>query len=82
MREKHLYLEGRFVYSFGKNGQGLTDEFNDLNQLLMFLGKDNHITLHNSFIDQCDDVYDLVFDISPRDNVDYLFKNNEETIES
>ena len=31
MRDSHLYLEGRLAYSFGKNGQGLTNEFDIIN---------------------------------------------------
>ena len=77
MKEPHLYLKGRFVYSFGKNGQGLIDEFDILNQLTNLFGKDNFITLHTSFIDQADDVYDLIFDIEPRENGKYLFKDEQ-----
>ena len=78
MRESHLYLKGRLAYSFGKNGQGLTNEFDIINQLIDLLGKDNFITMHKSFIDQTDDVYDLVFDIEPKENVDYLIEDEVE----
>ena len=79
-----LYFKGRFAYSFGKNGQGLLNEFDLINQLVNVLGKDNFVTIHKSFIDQTDNVYDLVFDVVPRDNVEYLFVdvNNETTIGS
>lgn len=77
MRESHLYLKGRLAYSFGKNGQGLTNEFDIINQIISLFGKDNFITMHKSFIDQCDDVYDLIFDIQPRTDVNYLFKDKE-----
>lgn len=77
MRESHLYFEGRLAYSFGKNGQGLTNEFEILNQLTNLFGKDNFITIHKSFIDQCDDVYDLIFDVTPREKVDYLLKDEK-----
>lgn len=77
MRDSHLYLEGRLVYSFGKNGQGLTNEFDIINQIISLFGKDNFITMHKSFIDQCDDVYDLVFDIQPRTDVNCLLKDKE-----
>lgn len=76
-RENKLYLEGRLAYSFGKNGGGLSNEFDILNQLINLFGKDNFITMHKSIIDQTDDVYDLIFDIAPKENVDYLFKDNE-----
>lgn len=77
MRDSHLYLGGRLAYSFGKNGQGLTNEFDIINQIISLFGKDNFITMHKSFIDQCDDVYDLIFDIQPRTDVNYLFKDKE-----
>ena len=80
MKERHLYFEGRFAYSFGKNGQGLSDEFDMINQLVQLLSKDNYVTLHRSNIDQVDDVYDLIFDIMPRENVDYLL--SDEKVES
>lgn len=78
MKENHLYLEGKLAYSFGKNGQGLSDEFEILNPILKLFSKDNHITLHKSNVDQIDDVYDLIFDIKPRSNVDYLMNDNIE----
>ena len=78
MREKHLYLKGRLAYSFGKNGMGLSDEFDIIDQITKLFSKDNHITIHKSFIDQCDDVYDLIFDIEPRNDVDYLLKDKKE----
>ena len=77
MRENKLYIEGRLAYSFGKNGKGLTDEFETINLIMKLFSKDNYITIHKSFIDQTDDVYDIVFDISPRENVNYLLKDNE-----
>lgn len=77
MRENHLYLKGRLAYSFGKNGQGLTDEFETINLIMKLFSKDNYITIHKSFINQTDDVYDIVFDFSPRKNVNYLLKDNE-----
>ena len=80
MKEKHLYFEGRFAYSFGKNGQGLSDEFDIINQLVQLLSKDNHISIHKSCIDQVDDVYDLVFDSLPKEDVTYLL--DDEKVES
>ena len=75
MKENHLYLKGRLAYSFGKNGKGLSNEFEILDPILKLFSKDNHITIHKSIIDQADDVYDLIFDIEPNANVDYLFEN-------
>ena len=77
MHENRLFFNGRFAYSFGQNGGGLSDEFDLINQLVKLFSKDNYVTLHKSFIDQTDDIYDLIFDITPRDNVDYLLKDNE-----
>lgn len=80
-RENKLYFVGRLAYSFGKNGRGLSNEFDILNQLINLFGKDNFITIHKSFIDQMDDVYDLIFDITPRENIDYLLKDTENEVE-
>ena len=83
MREPRLYLRGRLVYSFGKNGLGLSDEFDIINQITKLFSKDNHISIHKAFIDQVDDVYDLIFDIIPRTDVNYLLNDkNEEVAES
>ena len=82
MREPRLYLKGRLAYSFGKNGQGLSDEFDIINQITKLFSKDNHITINKTFIDQVDDVYDLVFDIIPRTDVNYLLNDNEKVAES
>lgn len=78
MRESHTYLKGRLAFLFGKNGQGLSDEFDIIDQITELLSKDNHITIHKSFIDQADDVYDLVFDVEPRNNVNYLLDDEVE----
>lgn len=80
-RENKLYFEGRLVYSFGKNGGGLSNEFDILNQLINLFGKDNFVTMHKSNIDQIDDVYDLIFDVVPKENVDYLFKDTKNEVE-
>lgn len=83
MREPCLYLRGRLAYSFGKNGQGLSDEFDIINQITKLFSKDNHISIHKAFIDQVDDVYDLIFDIIPKTDVNYLLNDkNEEVAES
>lgn len=83
MREPRLYLRGRLVYSFGKNGLGLSDEFDIINQITKLFSKDNHVSIHKALIDQVDDVYDLIFDIIPRTDVNYLLNDkNEEVAES
>ncbi len=78
MREPHLYLKGRLAYSFGKNGSGLTNEFDIIHQITSLFGKDNHVTMHKAFIDQLDDVYDLTFDIEPKVDVSYLMIDKDE----
>ena len=80
MRENHLYFKGRLAYSFGKNGGGLSDEFDIINQIVKLFSKDNFISIHKSFVDQTDDVYDLIFDILPKENVNYLL--DDEKVES
>ena len=79
-RARHIYVKGRIAFSFGKNGKGLSDEFDIINQITNLFSRDNFITMHKSFIDQCDDVYDLIFDIEPRNEVDYLLKDDEENV--
>ena len=76
-RTRHIYVTGRIAFSFGKNGGGLSDEFDIINQITTLFSEDNHITMHKSFIDQCDDVYDLIFDIEPKKDVNYLLKDDE-----
>lgn len=80
MRENHLYFKGRLAYSFGKNGGGLSDEFDIINQIVKLFSKDNFVSIHKSFVDQADDVYDLIFDILPKENVNYLL--DDEKVES
>lgn len=83
MREPRLYLRGRLAYSFGKNGPGLSDEFDIINQITKLFSTDNHVSIHKAFIDQVDDVYDLIFDIIPKTDVNYLLNDkNEEVAES
>ena len=79
-RARHIYVKGRIAFSFGKNGGGLSDEFDIINQITNLFSRDNFVTMHKSFIDQCDDVYDLIFDIEPRKNVDYLFNDDEKNV--
>lgn len=78
-RERHLFVKGRLCYSFGKNGGGLTDELSEIGSIIKLFSKDNYITLHKAFVDQPDDVYDLVFDSTPREGIDTsdLFNDNE-----
>ena len=79
-RTRHIYVSGRIAFSFGKNGRGLSDEFDIINQITNLFSRDNYVTMHKSFIDQCDDVYNLIFDIEPREDVNYLLE--DEKVES
>ena len=80
MGKSRMYLKGRLAFSFGKNGEGLSDEFEIIDKITKIFSGDNYITIHKSFIDQCDDVYDLVFDIEPKNNIDYLLKDDEKKL--
>ena len=66
-RERKIVLDGTLVYSFGKNGPGLSDEFLQIGALINQLSKDNHVFLEESFIDACDDVYDFKFKVTPHE---------------
>ena len=75
-RERKIVMEGTMTYSFGKNGQGLSDEFIQIGELINTLSKDNHIFIEDAFIDACDDVYDLKFNIIPHDENKWMVKEN------
>lgn len=71
-REDHIVLDGRFVYSFGKNGPGLSDELLKIGKFVKDLSKDNYIYLENATIDALDDVYDLTFRSFPKEEHRWL----------
>lgn len=71
-RERKIVFNGELFYSFGKNGQGLSNEFLEIGELINKLSKDNHIYLEESFIDACDDIYDLRFKVVPRKEMEYI----------
>lgn len=82
-KTRHIYVKGRIAFSFGKNGGGLSDEFDIINQITNLFSRDNYVTMHKSFIDQFDDVYNLIFDVEPREDVNYLLVDKEdEKVES
>jgi hypothetical protein len=66
-RKPKFVVKGEMNFSFGKNGLGLSDEFLELGKVIALLSEDNYIYMKESFIDNCDDVYDLKFDIIPHD---------------
>jgi hypothetical protein len=75
-RERKIVIEGMMNFSFGKNGQGLTDELIQIGELVKTLSKDNHIYIEDSFIDACDDVYDLKFHITPHEENKWMMEKN------
>ena len=75
-RERKIVIEGMMNFSFGKNGQGLTDELIQIGELVKTLSKDNHIYIEDSFIDACDDVYDLKFHITPHKENRWMLEKN------
>ena len=78
-RERKIVIEGMMNFSFGKNGQGLTDELVQIGTLIQTLSKDNHIYIEDSFIDACDDVYDLKFHITPHDENKWMLERKFNT---
>lgn len=71
-------LKGNKAFSFGKNGNGLSDEFLELGNIIYSLSKDNNVYLRDSNIDTLDDVYDLSFDVVPKENRNKsVFKDEE-----
>ena len=76
MRTSKIITKGEFVYSFGKNGSGITDEFESLNNYIKNISKDNYVFMTDAIIDAADDVYELKFNVIPKTD-DYLFNDNE-----
>ena len=62
VRERNLV-----EFSFGKNGQGITDEFIKIGNRIRTLTEKNYIYLVDARMDSLDDVYDLIFEIHERD---------------
>ena len=73
-RERKLVVSGKMNFSFGKNGSGLTNELLQIGELIEYLSKDNHIYIEDAFIDSCDDVYDLKFQIIPHEENEWMLK--------
>ena len=75
-RKPQFVVKGEMNFSFGKNGLGLSDEFLELGKLIALLSEDNHIYIKESFIDTCDDVYALKFDIIPHDENKWMLERS------
>ena len=54
------------VFTFGKNGGGLTTEFIKIGERIADLSKTNHVYLADAKIDVLDDTYTLTFDCYDR----------------
>lgn len=53
---------------FGKNGQGITSEFLEINNVLdTYTDKFTIYLMEDSFIDTLDDVYEFKFKLIPKD---------------
>lgn len=73
MKQNKILINGTLIYSFGKNGTGISDEFEQLNDIIEPLSKDNYVYLTDSSIDGLDDVYSLKFNIIPRNENEQYF---------
>ena len=80
-RKNKIVVKGIINFSFGKNGQGLSNELIEIGTLIKQLSEDNHIHLIESSIDAVDDVYDLKFKIIPREENSYMIENYKEKSE-
>lgn len=78
-RPSRIVMEGKINFSFGKNGLGLSDELIKIGNLINLLSKDNHVYLVDSFIDACDDVYDLKFEVIPHIENKWMFEDKTNT---
>ena len=75
-RVRKIVVDGMINFSFGKNGQGLSDELIQIGTLINQLSADNHVYLEESFIDACDDVYDLKFKVIPNDENKWMIEKS------
>lgn len=57
-----------YIVDFGKNGQGITDEFTALGKRIETLSESYRVYMHyDSFIDTADDVYTLKFVLAKKE---------------
>jgi hypothetical protein len=75
-RERKVVMHGVINFSFGKNGRGLSDELLEIGKFINTLSKDNHVYMTDSFIDECDDVYDLKFRVTPYKENAWMVKDD------
>lgn len=52
---------------FGKNMMGLSDELIKIGEKINELSKTNRVLMRDSFIDECDDVYQFKFVYFPKE---------------
>ena len=55
------------IIDFGKNMMGLSDELITIGHKINELSKTNRVLLRDSFIDECDDVYQFKFVYFPKE---------------
>ena len=75
-RRMRIVMKGEINFSFGKNGQGLSDELLEVGKIINELSKENHVYMKESFIDACDDVYDLKFEVVPKNGNEWKVEDN------
>lgn len=78
-RPQRIIMEGKINFSFGKNGLGLSDELVNIGNLIKLLSKDNYVYMVDSFVDACDDVYDLKFEVIPHQDNSWVFEDKTNT---
>ena len=57
--------DNKINFSFGKNGQGLSNELTKIGKEVEKLSKDNNVYIEKAQIDAIDDVYDLTVCVNP-----------------
>ena len=77
MARTQVIMKGQILYSFGKNGDGISDELSYIGEIVKLLSKCNHVYITNTSIDSLDDVYDFVLHVVPREEYKHLFDNIE-----
>ena len=80
MDRAQVIMKGQILYSFGKNGDGISDELSYIGEIVKLLSKCNHVYITKTCIDSLDDVYDFVLHVMPREEYEDLF-NSVETID-
>ena len=59
--------DDKINFSFGKNGQGLSDELTQIGKEVEKLSQDNNVYIEKAQIDSLDDVYDITVRVFPKE---------------